>query len=139
MDQQKPNETRLRVEDYSRFRYDWSGETDAIETITRTTSNHSAHHFSMPETVPPPTKPEVEPKPSEPKRAPKPSPFKPDWPADRPLPQPKGKWTVDLNNVGWTSSPTVMTENLKSTLHCLLLIKSTTGKGRGVGLGFNLS
>ena len=44
----------------------------------------------MPETVPPPPKPDVEPKPSEPKRAPKPSPFNPDWPKDRPLPQPKG-------------------------------------------------
>lgn len=81
------------MENYSRLRYDWSGETDAIETITRT-ANHAAYDLSMPETVPPPTKPDVEPKPSEPKRAPKPSPFKPDWPTDRPLPQPKGNGKI---------------------------------------------
>ena len=45
----------------------------------------------MPETVPPPTKPDVEPKPAEPRPAPQPSPFRPDWPKDRPLPQPKGR------------------------------------------------
>ena len=79
------------MENYSRLRYDWSGETDVIETTSRNTINHTPLDSSMPETVPPPTKPDVEPKPSEPKRAPKPSPFKPDWPTDRPLPQPKGK------------------------------------------------
>ena len=47
-------------------------------------------NLRMPETVPPPTKPDVEPKPAEPRPAPAPSPFRPEWPKDRPLPQPKG-------------------------------------------------
>ena len=48
----------------------------------------------MPETVPIPEEPQVEPSPdtapSKPRPKVKPSPFEPDWPADRPLPQPKG-------------------------------------------------
>lgn len=49
-----------------------------------------ARLFFMPETIPPPTKPDVDPKPAKPRPAPKPAPFAPDWPQDRPLPQPKG-------------------------------------------------
>jgi len=44
----------------------------------------------MPETKPPPVKPDVEPQPAKPATEPAPSPFDPEWPADRPLPQPKG-------------------------------------------------